>query len=260
MLGGVKQSLGRYVSRESAVHRLDPSARLVVFILIIASVFTCRNWVSVGLVTILLAGLCVASRVGLTFYLRSLKYFAWMFALSFAVNVIFPRDPGTQALSLEAVNVAGVFSARLGLMVITATVFTVTTAPHEIGDILLGFTGLRGRAGRRVADLATIVSVSLRFVPVMFEEAERIKTAQMLRGQEARGPVQRVRGVINLMVPLFQSSLRKSTNLGFALESRCYGYAVPRAEGPRFGRNEALFVSISLLCFVGLVLLRVGVR
>lgn len=260
MAAGLRQNFGRYVSRESAIHGLDPFAKMLVFVLMMGSILLSGDWFSLTLVAAFLIALCLVSRVGLAFYFGSFKYFSWMFALSFAINVIFPRQSTCGAFSLEALNTAGIFSVRLGLMILAGTLFTVTTAPHEIGDSLLAFTRFRGRVGRRVADLATILSIALRFIPVMFEEAERIRTAQMLRGQRARGLTQRVQSVVNLIVPLFQSSLRKAADLGYALESRCYGYMVPKTEGMRFGRSEVALLTASSVCLVFVILLRVGLK
>jgi energy-coupling factor transport system permease protein len=252
----LRQSFGRYVSRESVMHGLDPSVKVAVFLMLIVSILLCGGWPATGIVAALLVALCAASGVSLAFYLGGLKYFTWMFALSFAINLLFPRNPAQHALSPGALNTAGVFSARLALMILAGTLFTVTTAPHEIGDSLLAFAGLRGRAGRKVADLAAILSISLRFIPVMFEEAERIRTAQMLRGQKARGLSGRVRAVVNLIAPLFQASLRKAAVLGFALESRCYGYMVPKGAGMRVGRSEWLMLALSAACMASLLVIR----
>ena len=260
MASGIRQSFGRYVSRESVIHGLDPFVKMTVFAIIIASILLCRDWTSLALAAALLTTLCIVSQVGMRFYLSGLRYFSWMFALSFAINVFFPRGSTESPLSTGALNIAGIFSLRLGLMILAGTLFTVTTAPHEIGDSLLMFTRFRGRVGRRVADLATILSISLRFIPVMFEEAERIKIAQMLRGQRARGLRQRVRTVVNLIVPLFQSSLRRATYLSFALEARCYGHMVPRTEGLRLGFYEAVLLAVSSGCLALIILLRAGLR
>ncbi len=260
MAAGLRQTFGRYIARESAVHDLQPPAKMLVFALLLASVLLSSTWAALAVAGAYTAGLCILSRVRLTFYLAGLKYFSWMFALSFAVNVAFPREAAHEAFSPEALGVAAIYAVRLGLMILAGTLFTVTTAPHELGDGLLAFGGARGRLGRKAADLATILSIALRFVPVMFEEAERIRTAQMLRGQRARGLGGRVRAVVNLIVPLLQSSLRKATDLGYALESRCYGYMVPAAEGLHIRSGEAALLAASAGCLTVVVLMRAGLR
>jgi energy-coupling factor transport system permease protein len=159
-------------------------------------------------------------------------------------------------LSYEALNVAGIFSVRLALMILAATLFTVVTSPSEIGDSLLFASRLRGRAGRRMAEFAALVSISLRFVPVMFEEAERIRAAQMLRGQPTTGLLNRVRSAVTLIVPLLESAMRRSISLGYALEARCYGYRVPRSPDLRVGPNEIIFGCGGICLVVMLVLMR----
>lgn len=241
---------------ESPLHRLDPAAKVLVFCLLVTCILLSGSWMSMAVTAAYITVLCLASRVRLLFYLDSLKYFAWMFALSFAVNLIFPRGMEAERLSYEALSIAGLFSVRLALMILAATLLTVVTSPSEIGDSLLLVSRVRGRIGRRAAEFATLISISLRFVPVMFEEAERIRAAQMLRGQATSGLVNRVRSIVTLIVPLLESALRRSVSLGYALEARCYGYRVPRSPDLRVGANEIIFGSSGIGVLVILILMR----
>jgi energy-coupling factor transport system permease protein len=241
---------------ESPLHRLDPAAKVLVFCLLFACVLLSGSWMAMAVTAAYITVLCLASRVRLLFYLGSLKYFAWMFALSFAVNLVFPRGMEAERLSYEALSIAGLFSVRLALMILAATLLTVVTSPSEIGDSLLLVSRVRGRIGRRAAEFATLISISLRFVPVMFEEAERIRAAQMLRGQATSGLVDRVRSIVALIVPLLESALRRSVSLGYALEARCYGYRVPRSPDLRVGANEIIFGSGGIGVLVILIMMR----
>jgi energy-coupling factor transport system permease protein len=237
----VRQRFGRYMALESPLHGLDPAAKVILFLVVLVGVLLSASWPALALAGGYVLILCGASRVRSRFFAESLLTFSWMFALSFAVNIIFPRDQGAARLSYEALNVAGLFSVRLVLMILVATLFTLVTSPSEIGDSLLVFARLRGKAGRRAAEFALIVTVALRFVPVMFEEAERIRAAQMLRGQGASSLTDRVRGLVAVIVPLIDSALRRSASLGYALEARCFGYRVPRSAGLRLGLYEVIF-------------------
>jgi energy-coupling factor transport system permease protein len=252
----MRYRLVRYVATESRLHGLDSAVKFAVFGLVVASVFAAGSWLGLAIVAVYVFALCALSGVTVVFYLSSLRYFMWMFALAFAINVVFPRGYGAAAFSYEALSIAGLFSVRLALMITTATVLTVVTCPSEIGDALLALAQVRGRAGRRVADCAAVLSIALRFVPVMFEEAERIRDAQTLRGHRARGLTGRVRLAVRLIVPLIEASLRRAANLGYALEARCYGYRVPRSPGLRFGGIEFIFGSSGILLLVGLLLMR----
>lgn len=253
---GARQSFGRYVAIESPLHALDSFVKIVVFLLVLVSIFVASTWIGLACVAGYVFVLCRASRTGLSFYLGSLKYFAWMFALSFAINVAFPREGRAFAFSVGAVNAAGFFSVRLALMIVAATVFTMVTCPSEIGDGLLALTRAKGRAGRRAVEFASLLSISLRFVPVMFEEAERIKAARILRGERIRGFAGRVRLVVGIIVPLMESSLRRATNLGFALEARCYGYRTPASPRLRLARHEFAFGASAIVLLLLLMWLR----
>ena len=241
---------------DSHLHRLDPVVKILVFGLLLAGILLGRTWLQLAYLTAYVAFLCAVSRVKMSFYLASLKYFAWMFALSMLINVAFPRGSGVAGFSVEALQVAGIFSVRLILMILSATVMTVVTAPSEIGDTVLMLSRVRGKLGRHAAEFASLLSISLRFVPVMFEEAERIRAAQILRGRSMSGLANKITFAVGLVVPLIDSSLRRATSLGFALEARCYGYRIPTSPGMSLGRGEILFGGIGLLVFFGLLVLR----
>jgi energy-coupling factor transport system permease protein len=251
-----KQAYGKYVAADSGLHRLDPASKIVASCVVTVTIFLCMRWVHLGLVAGYILVLCLLSKVSLRFYAESLKYFIWMFALSFVINVVFPRGGTAMALSYGAVNIAGIFSVRLALMILTATMLTVTTTPSDVGEALMAMSSIRGRVGRRAAEFAALLAISLRFVPVMVEEAERIRAAQQLRGQSASGLRQRIRFVIGLTVPLMESSLRRATNLGFALEARCYGYRVPKSSGVRIGRPEVALGTSAFLLLAGIIVTR----
>jgi energy-coupling factor transport system permease protein len=256
MYSGLRQKFGRYIALESRLHRLDPLFKMILFLILIASIFLSVNWPQLACVAAYIVVLCFISRVRFVFYIGSLRYFLWMFALSFAINVIFPRGDRAQALSPGALSIAGVFSVRLALMILAATLLTVVTSPSEMGDSVLVLSRFRGRIGRRAGEFASLLSISLRFVPVMFEEAERIKAAQMLRGQSSTGLTGRIRSVVGLIVPLIESSLRRATNLGFALEARCYGYRAHRLPGLRLGPDEIMIGLSGLVILSILALMR----
>lgn len=256
MTFAARQRFGRYLALESRLHALDPAVKLMLFLVVMVSIFLSVTWPQLAIIGGYIAVLCALSRVRAMFYLDGLKYFLWMFALSFAINVVFPRGEAASSLSFSALNIAGIFSTRLALMIVAATLLSVVTCPSEIGDSVLVISRLGGRIGKRAVEFASLLSMSLRFVPVMFEEAERIKAAQMLRGQSMSGLRGRIGLVVGLIVPLMNSSLRRASNLGYALEARCYGYRLPRLAGLRLGLNEIIIGGSGLLTLSGLIILR----
>jgi len=254
MAPGARQSFGRFVAADSALHRMDSLAKVAVFALALASAIAASSLASLAVVAAYVVGLCALSRVGGAHYAGGLKAFAWMFALSFAINAAFPGRP-SEPLSGSALLAASLLAARLAVMILAASLFTAVTGPSEIGDAVMQLSRARGRVGRRAAEAAALLSVSLRFVPVLFEEAERIRAAQVLRGARARGLGGRIGSVVGVVVPLVEASLGRAVNLGFALEARCYGYKVPVPGPVRLGRREvALLAASGALLYVTLAL------
>jgi energy-coupling factor transport system permease protein len=251
-----RQTFGKYVAMESWLHGLDPMVKILLFCLITAAIFLSLRWIHLGCVTAYILVLCRLSKVRLQFYVESLRYFLWMFALSFAINVLFPRGGASSAFTFNAVNTAGIFSVRLALMILAATMLTVTTCPSEIGESFMVLSRIGGRIGRKAVEFASLLAISLRFVPVMFEEAERIRAAQILRGQSTTGLRSRIRLVVGLIVPLIESSLRRATNLGYALEARCYGYRLPKSSGLRIGKHEIVLGGGAIVLVMGVVAMR----
>ncbi len=215
--------LSRYSSEASRLHQLDPVTKASIFIFAILAIFAADSWLSLAIVGAYLFMLCLCSGAKIVFYLRSLRNFSWMFAITFGVNLIFPRYGG-RAFTSEALGIASHFTLRLAFMILAATFLTVVMAPSEIGDVVMLFGRFGGKVGRMASDLGTMLTIAIRFMPVLAEEAERIKTAQILRGRHIGGLRSRIRFIIDLIIPLIDAALRRSTNLGFALEARCYGW------------------------------------
>src|SRR5262249_39413894 len=113
---------------------------------------------------------------------------------------------------------------RLIVLVIATTLMTLTTSPVEFTDGLERLLRPLQRVGVPAHDLAMMMTIALRFIPTLLEEAEKIMKAQMARGAEfSRGSVpRRARALIPLLVPLFVGAFRRADALALAMEARCY--------------------------------------
>ena len=121
------------------------------------------------------------------------------------------------------------FSVRLAVVVSLASLLTLTTSPIEITDGLERLLNPLRRFGFPAHELAMMVTIALRFIPVLIEEAERLHKAQLARGADfSGGPIRRVRQLMPLLVPLFLSAFARADRLAIAMESRCYRGGVSR--------------------------------
>ena len=123
----------------------------------------------------------------------------------------------------------GVYSAlflasRIVLLIIGTSMMTYTTTPNQLTDGLESIMKPLKIFRLPVHDIAMIMSIALRFIPILLEECDKIMKAQMARGAdfESGNIVVRCRNMVPILVPLFISAFRRANDLALAMESRCY--------------------------------------
>jgi energy-coupling factor transport system permease protein len=115
-------------------------------------------------------------------------------------------------------------TVRLVLLVWGTTLLTLTTSPMDLTDgmerMLRPFKRLRFPAG----EVAMMVMIAIKFIPILLDEADRIIKAQRARGAdfEAGGPMKRARSLVPVVVPMLVGIFRRADELAVAMEARCY--------------------------------------
>jgi energy-coupling factor transport system permease protein len=223
--------IGQYVVGDSPVHRLDPRTKILGVLVFMSALFTIRR--TSVLSYVVLAGLAVGgyllAGISLRYMLRSIKPVLVILFFTVTINLFWYRGEVLWRLwrltiTREGLIMAGAMSARLLLLVITAALLTLTTSPIALTDGLERLLTPGKRIGIPAHELALMLTIALRFIPTLIEEADRIMKAQMARGADfsAGGLVQRARSLLPLLVPLFVSSFRRADELATAMEARCY--------------------------------------
>ena len=113
---------------------------------------------------------------------------------------------------------------RLIYLVIGSSVMTLTTTPNQLTDGLEKGLGFLKRFVVPIHEVAMMMSIALRFIPILVEETDKIMKAQMARGAdfETGNLIQKAKAMVPLLVPLFISAFRRATDLAMAMEARCY--------------------------------------
>ncbi|EKP94879.1 energy-coupling factor transporter transmembrane component T family protein [Thermaerobacter subterraneus] len=249
--------VGQYVPGESLVHRLDPRTKIALLAGYTVVLFLVREWAAYGLLAALvLAGTLVAG-LPLAYLVAGLRPMAWLAALTLVLNLVaVPGDPlvhlGPLVATRQGLELGLRLAVRLLLLVAAASLLTLTTSPIALTD---GLEALLRRLGRRVPahELAMMMTIALRFIPTLAEEADRIMKAQLARGARFHrgGPVQRLRALVPLLVPLFVSAFRRADDLALAMEARGYrgGAGRTRYRELRPGRADAMAVALATVLF-----------
>jgi len=243
-------TLGQYYPVDSRVHRLDPRTKLILSIVFIVAVFLAKTWVGYGLLFAFIVLAARLSNVPLKMLFRGLKPLKWILIITFLLNLFF--TPGDTVwvsfwvirITKEAFFQALFYSLRLVFLVIGTSLLTLTTSPVALADAMEILLFPLKVIHFPAHELAMMMTIALRFVPTLLEEADKIMKAQMARGAdfESGNLITRAKAMVPLLVPLFVSAFRRASDLAMAMESRCYhgGEGRTRLRVLKFTRNDAI--------------------
>ena len=223
-------TLGQYFPAESVIHRLDARIKIVLAIAFMVLAFLVSTLQGYGMVLGLLAVTILLSHVPIRFVLKGLKPILFILIFTFVLNLFL--TPGQTVwvhwwiftITKESLLFAVQMSVRLVLLVAGTSMLTLTTAPLQLTDGLESLLRPLKAIRFPVHEMAMMMSIALRFIPTLAEEADRIRKAQAARGADfdTGGLFKRAASLIPLLVPLFVGAFRRAEELATAKEARCY--------------------------------------
>ncbi|MFQ6865312.1 energy-coupling factor transporter transmembrane component T [Blautia sp.] len=222
-------TIGQYYPADSPLHKLDPRTKLMGTLVFIISVFLFHTIPGYAVATVFLAALIKISKVPVKFIFKGLKAIFVILLITMAFNVFLTPGEviwklGFLKMTKEGISLAVRMAIRLIYLVIGSSLMTLTTTPNQLTDGLE--KGLRplNRLHVPVHEIAMIMSIALRFIPILLEETDKIMKAQIARGADFENGnlIQKVKNMVPLLVPLFISAFRRANDLAMAMEARCY--------------------------------------
>ncbi len=222
--------IGQYIPRDSFIHRLDPRSKIMFSFLFISFIFLADNITGyIILLVFTLVGMFISS-IPFSYYIKGLIPILWMILFTTILHVTMTKG-GTIVIDLhwitiysEGIQQALFVALRLLLLVIIASMLTLTTAPIDLTAGLERLFYPLKRIKVPVHELALMMSISLRFIPTLLEETEKIMKAQKARGANFEsGPLhKRLMIMIAIIIPLFISAFKRAEELADAMEARGY--------------------------------------
>ncbi|MDD4074616.1 MAG: energy-coupling factor transporter transmembrane component T [Eubacteriales bacterium] len=252
-------TLGQYFPGDSPVHKLDPRTKIIGMIAFIIIVFFVKKVMMFLPVFLFILIATYLSRVPMSYLWKSLKPLRFILIFMFILN-LFVIGTGETLWRLGPLHIttggirqAVFITVRLILLVSGTSLLTLTTTPIGLTDGLeLLLTPLK-KVKFPAHELAMMMTIALRFIPTLMEEADKISSAQISRGAdfETGNIVKRAKAMVPVLVPLFISAFRRADELAMAMESRCYhgGEGRTRMHVLRCGRNDFLAACALLLLF-----------
>ena len=262
-------TMGQYYPVDSFVHRLDPRMKIILTILMIVAVFMVHSLVGYAIVLGFVYMTARMANVPFKMLMKGLRPLRLILILTFVLNLFFNSGETVLfhwsfiTLTAEGLSTAVHYTLRLGFLVLGTSLLTLTTSPVTLADGIELLLSPFKRFHFPAHELAMMMTIALRFIPTLLEEADKIMKAQMARGAdfESGNLMARAKAMIPLLVPLFVSAFRRAGDLAMAMEARCYhgGENRTRLRVLRITRNDwlslaAVGVLILLIVLEGIVL------
>ncbi|SPF45603.1 Energy-coupling factor transporter transmembrane protein EcfT [Candidatus Desulfosporosinus infrequens] len=258
-----KLKLGGYIPGTSLIHQLDPRTKLLGGLAVIIAILVNDSWPVLLLNTLLIFAVIYLAKINMKSVLQGVKWLLILSILTLVFQCLFTKgDPlfnlGPVVVSKQGIYRGGTFFLRLLILYLSSSALTMTTSPMKMaGGLEALFAPLR-YLGVPVNQFAMLLSISLRFVPTLIEEAETITRAQKSRGAPFTSPkkIVRLKTSLSVLIPLIVGSLQRATDLATAMESRCYtgGPNYSRVKNLHFGRKDQLALGIIVvICILPLV-------
>ena len=222
-------TLGQYYQTESVIHRLDPRVKLVGTICYIISLFLVNNIWGYLIAALFLAAMIKLSNVPFKFMVKGMRAIVFLLLITVVFNMFL--TPGEALVSFwkltitkEGLRLAVLMAVRLSFLIIGSSVMTLTTTPNNLTDGMENLMNPLRKLKVPVHEIAMMMSIALRFIPILLEETDKIMKAQIARGAdfESGNIMKKAKALVPLLVPLFISAFRRANDLAMAMEARCY--------------------------------------
>lgn len=227
---GEKLIVGRYIPYDSYVHHMDPRAKFIIAITYIALLFVANNWLTyTALILFSIAGIYL-SRIPVGYFLRGIRPMIWLITFTAVLQILFTPSPneifslGLISISQRGIERGLLIFLRFIQIIVISTLLTLTTEALELADAIEFFLKPLNKIKFPVAETTMMLSISLRFVPTMVDEADVIMNAQKSRGVsfDEGTLIERIRSFVPILVPLFINSYDRAPQLATAMEARGY--------------------------------------
>jgi len=223
-------TIGQYYPAESRIHRLDPRVKIVCTLLYLISLFTFKSIIGYTLATLFLVVSVKLSKVPFKYIVKGLKPIIMLLMITVMFNLFL--TPGGEVLfsfwvfqvTERGLNTAVYMAVRLIYLIMGSSLMTLTTTPNALTDGLESLLRPLNKVHVPVHEIAMMMSIALRFIPILLEETDKIMKAQIARGAdlESGNLIQKAKAMIPILVPLFVSAFRRANDLAMAMEARCY--------------------------------------
>ncbi|MEE1087108.1 MAG: energy-coupling factor transporter transmembrane component T [Schaedlerella sp.] len=231
-------TIGQYYPADSVIHRLDPRVKISCTLLFLISLFVQNSVLGYAVATLFLAVVIHLSKVPFKFICKGLKAVVILLLFTAGMNLFLTQGGeilfkfGFIQISEKGLRLAVFMTVRLIYLILGSSLMTFTTTPNALTDGIESLLGPLKKIKVPVHEVAMMMSIALRFIPILLEETDKIMKAQTARGAdlESGNLIEKVKAMVPILVPLFVSAFRRANDLAMAMEARCYNGGAGRTK------------------------------
>ena len=222
-------TIGQYYTAESVIHRLDPRVKIIGTLMYMISLFlfhSLSGYLAAAAFFIIVLAL---SKVPFFYTVRGLRPIFVMLIFTAFLNLFWTEGHILFRLGAVEITEEGIWkmvyiSLRLIFLILGASIMTLTTTPNDLTAGMERLLSPLKYVHVPVHEIAMMMSIALRFIPILIEETNRIMKAQTARGAdfESGSIFTRLKNMLPLVLPLFVSAIRRANDLAQAMDARCY--------------------------------------
>lgn len=257
-------TLGQYYPVSSPIHSLDPRVKIIFTLIFITMAFFTGTFLGLGFMLLFLLSITLVAKIPVKALLKGLKPVLVLIIFTFVLNMFFTKGSSEPIFAWKFITLykEGIIRAlfmgvRLVLLIMGASLLTLTTSPISLTDGIERLLSPLSKIGFPSHEVAMMMTIALRFIPTLLEEADRIMKAQAARGAvfDEGSLINRAKAIVPLLVPLFVSAFRRAEELAMAMEARCYhgGEGRTRLKVLKFQKGDAVAAAI-IVAFILLIL------
>ncbi|MCL1881577.1 MAG: energy-coupling factor transporter transmembrane protein EcfT [Oscillospiraceae bacterium] len=270
-------TLGQYFPGNSVIHRMDSRCKIILNVLFVIVLFIGRNFYALGLCALFVLFVYTLSGIKYRLIFKSLKPILPLIAFTGILNLFFIRGvviDGIEPLPLwewrfisiypEGVYTSVFMVTRIVALIVGMSLLTYTTSPITLTDAIESLLSPLKKLKFPSHELAMMMTIALRYIPILIEETDKIMSAQKARGAtlDSGGLFKRAKALIPIMVPLFVSAFKHANELALAMECRCYtgGNGRTRLRQLKTSYIDYIAVMFTLLLFGGVIAINIIMR
>ena len=259
-------AFGQYYPADSIIHRLDARVKMLLTLLFVIAIFFIKSYFGFMLTAVVLVAVVLLARLPMMSVLKSVKGVMFIILFTAILNLFLIKKGEVLwqwkifTITKDGVHTTIKMVLRLVLLISGASLLSLTTTPVALADGVESLMSPLKIIKVPVRDIAMIMSIALRFIPTLFEETNKIISAQKARGAsfDTGGLFARAKAMLPVLIPLFVNSFRRADELAFAMDARCYNATENRTKmkKAKFGVGDAVALVVMCAYFVVILLER----